>query len=107
MLNEVDCVQHYPTSTVTDLLINSEQVASKSGNSNRIITEGQKTEPRDSTGDLVDPKSLYYGALYEVTCPHFLIWANWLTLDMGSFFKYTCVYQKYYTFIDFPSIVQT
>ena len=73
LLNEVDCVQHYPTSTVTDLLINSEQVASKSGNSNRIITEGQKTEPRDSTGDLVDPKSLYYGALYEVTCPHFLI----------------------------------
>jgi len=66
LLNEVDCVQHYPTSTVTDLLINSEQVASKSGNSNRIITEGQKTEPRDSTGDLVDPKSLYYGALYEV-----------------------------------------
>ena len=25
-LNEVDCVQHYPTSTVTDLLMNSEQL---------------------------------------------------------------------------------
>ena len=24
------------------------------------------SQPRDSTGDLVDPKSLYYGAIYEV-----------------------------------------
>jgi len=71
VLSEVESVQHYPTSTVTDLLINSEQVASNSGNSNRILPVGQiptspQTQPRDSTGDLVDPKSLYYGAIYEV-----------------------------------------
>ena len=69
LLTEVESVQHYPTSTVTDLLINSEQVSSNSGN--RILPVDQKTEPRDSTGDLVDPKSLYYGAIYEVACPHF------------------------------------
>ena len=44
LLNEVDCVQHYPTSTVTDLLINSEQVTTSStsagnGNSSKISPE--------------------------------------------------------------------
>lgn len=77
-LNESDCVQHYPTSTVTDLLINweSQKSSSRKGSnaeSNQtssptasIEVASSSASPRDSTGDLVDPKSLYYGAIYEV-----------------------------------------
>ena len=54
-------MQHYPTSTVTDLLINWE---SSSGSTN--VSSPSSQQPRDTTGDFVDPKSLYYGAIYEV-----------------------------------------
>jgi len=82
-LNEVDCVQHYPTSTVTDLLMNSEQLpeirrrnSAKNGRTdhsgtNQILPAAaasslESQSPQTSEGDLVDPKSLYYGAIYEV-----------------------------------------
>ena len=60
LLNETDCVQHYPTSTVTDLLMNWES------SGNRETEASVPQYPKDSTGDFVDPKSLYYGAIYEV-----------------------------------------
>ena len=54
LLNESDCVQHYPTSTVTDLLMNLES--------------SHKCDLLNATVDAedIDPKSLYYGAIYEV-----------------------------------------
>ena len=61
-LNEVDCVQHYPTSTVTDLLMNSEQLpeirrrnSAKNGSSresnsgtNHILSAAAATSSLDS-----------------------------------------------------------
>lgn len=99
-LSESDCVQHYPTSTVTDLLINWESQKSSSSSRKGSNAESNQTSsptapaaaasstssgvgeaaaiasPRDSTGDLVDPKSLYYGAIYEVEV--------WLKYNAGA-----------------------
>ena len=58
LLNESDCVQHYPTSTVTDLLMNLES-SQKSELSSPLMSQ-------NDLADFVDPKSLYYGAIYEV-----------------------------------------
>ena len=55
LLNESDCVQHYPTSTVTDLLMNLES-SHKCDLLNQIAVDAED----------IDPKSLYYGAIYEV-----------------------------------------
>ena len=57
LLNESDCVQHYPTSTVTDLLMNLES-SQKSDHLNQLTVDVEE--------NYIDPKSLYYGAIYEV-----------------------------------------
>ena len=64
-LNENDCVQHYPTSTVTDLLMNLEN-----NPNHRIekISSPPLSPPvtRDASGDLVYSDSLFYKTMYEI-----------------------------------------
>ena len=83
-LSESDCVQHYPTSTVTDLLINSESFSPSRRRKERKDSIVQKLNcdlsspgsPCDSAGNLIDPKSLYYASIYEVEV--------WLKYNNGS-----------------------
>ena len=68
-LIESDCVQHYPTSTVTDLLMNLEN---KQGNTSCIAPKSTTLTPpmsppaKDPSGDLVDLDSLFYKTMYEL-----------------------------------------
>ena len=64
-LNEHDCVQHYPTSTVTDLLMNLESSRKVECSPVYIQHQSQGLQSVGGDGD-IDPKSLYYGAIYEV-----------------------------------------
>ena len=76
-LIESDCVQHYPTSTVTDLLMNLENKQG-SGNTSTscnappksttttTLTPPMSPPAKDPSGDLVDLDSLFYKTMYEL-----------------------------------------
>ena len=72
-LIESDCVQHYPTSTVTDLLMNLENkqgntLGNALGNAPKCTTLTPPMSPpaKDPSGDLVDLDSLFYKTMYEL-----------------------------------------
>ena len=70
-LIESDCVQHYPTSTVTDLLMNLENKQTSCNAPPKSTTTTTLTPPmsppaKDPSGDLVDLDSLFYKTMYEL-----------------------------------------
>ena len=76
-LIESDCVQHYPTSTVTDLLMNLENKQGgnttscnapikSSATTTTTLTPPMSPPAKDPSGDLVDLDSLFYKTMYEL-----------------------------------------
>ena len=66
-LIESDCVQHYPTSTVTDLLMNLENKQGNTCNAPKsTLTPPMSPPAKDPSGDLVDLDSLFYKTMYEL-----------------------------------------
>ena len=65
-LSENDCVQHYPTSTVTDLLTNFEKSSTECSQIRKDNSPPLSPPTRDPNGELVDTESLFYKTMYEI-----------------------------------------